>query len=144
MSQWAIRILSALLLAGALLALGMLLHETRQQNQLLQGQLSQAQADVQSRDHLLALYRQRSAHNAELAAQQQSTLTTITSRLQERSTRLHQLERDNETLRNWADTALPESVIRLRQRPALTGAAAYRDWLSASDALPTASGEPQP
>lgn len=144
MSQWAVRILSALLLAGALLALGMLLHATRQQNQLLQDQLSQAQAELQGRDSLLTRYRQRSAHNAELAAQQQATLTTLTRRLQERSTRLHQLERVNEALRNWAATALPEPVIRLRQRPAITGAAAYRDWLSAGDALPAAGSEPPP
>ncbi|EEE6222892.1 LysB family phage lysis regulatory protein, partial [Salmonella enterica subsp. enterica serovar Enteritidis] len=31
---------------------------------------------------------------------------------------------------------LPADIIRLRERPALAGGAAYREWLSQSDAVP--------
>ncbi|HBR2325333.1 TPA: LysB family phage lysis regulatory protein, partial [Klebsiella pneumoniae] len=45
-------------------------------------------------------------------------------------------KRENEDLRRWADTLLPADVIRMRERPALAGGAAYREWLSQSDAVP--------
>ncbi|MGX1905011.1 Rz-like lysis system protein LysB [Enterobacter asburiae] len=49
--------------------------------------------------------------------------------------RIEELKRENEDLRRWADTPLPADIIRLRERPALAGGAAYRQWLSQSDAV---------
>ncbi|KAA0948054.1 LysB family phage lysis regulatory protein [Pseudomonas sp. ANT_H14] len=51
------------------------------------------------------------------------------------------LKRENDELRNWADQPLPDAARRLRERPALTGAAAYRDWLSGRGAVRPA-GDP--
>lgn len=56
--------------------------------------------------------------------------------LHQRQGRIEELKRENEDLRRWADTLLPPDVIRLRERPALTGGAAYREWLSKGDAVP--------
>lgn len=53
---------------------------------------------------------------------------------------VEELKRENEDLRRWADTPLPADIIRLRERPTLTGGAAYRQWLSASDAVSAGSG----
>ncbi|HGD3425593.1 TPA: Rz-like lysis system protein LysB [Enterobacter hormaechei] len=64
------------------------------------------------------------------AAEQTSAL------LRNRQHRIEELKRENEDLRRWADTPLPADVIRLRERPALAGGAAYREWLSQSDAVP--------
>ncbi|MEQ3410080.1 Rz-like lysis system protein LysB [Klebsiella aerogenes] len=64
------------------------------------------------------------------AAEQTSAL------LRNRQHRIEELKRENEDLRRWADTPLPGDVIRLRERPALAGGAAYREWLSQSDAVP--------
>jgi len=36
---------------------------------------------------------------------------------------------------NWAAQPLPAAARRLHQRPAITGAAGYRQWLSSRDAL---------
>lgn len=58
------------------------------------------------------------------------------SLLHQHQNRIEELKRENEDLRRWADTLLPPDVIRLRERPALTGGAAYREWLSKSDAVP--------
>ncbi|XQS16386.1 Rz-like lysis system protein LysB [Citrobacter telavivensis] len=58
------------------------------------------------------------------------------SLLHQRQNRIEELKRENEDLRRWADTLLPPDVIRLRERPAITGGAAYREWLSQSDAMP--------
>ncbi|KUQ41664.1 hypothetical protein AWI16_17815 [Enterobacter ludwigii] len=55
--------------------------------------------------------------------------------LRHRQHRIEELKRENEDLRRWADTPLPADIIRLRERPALAGGAAYREWLSQSDAV---------
>lgn len=58
-----------------------------------------------------------------------------TALLRHRQHRIEELKRENEDLRRWADTALPADIIRLRERPALARGAAYREWLSQSDAV---------
>jgi LysB family phage lysis regulatory protein len=63
------------------------------------------------------------------AAEQTSAL------LRNRQHRIEELKRENEDFRRWADTPLPADIIRLRERPALAGGAAYREWLSQSDAV---------
>ncbi|WNJ80511.1 Rz-like lysis system protein LysB [Cedecea neteri] len=57
--------------------------------------------------------------------------------LRNRQHRIEELKRENEDLRRWADTPLPADIVRLRERPAIAGGAAYREWLSQSDAVPT-------
>lgn len=52
------------------------------------------------------------------------------------------LKRENDELRKWADQPLPDAARRLRERPALTGADAYRDWLSGRDAVRAAGDQP--
>lgn len=59
-----------------------------------------------------------------------------TALLRSRHHRIEELKRENEDLRRWADAPLPADIIRLRERPALAGGAAYREWLSKSDAVP--------
>lgn len=56
--------------------------------------------------------------------------------LRQRQNRIEELKRENEDLRLWADALLPPDVVRLRERPAITGGAAYREWLSKGDAVP--------
>ncbi|MCK7396589.1 Rz-like lysis system protein LysB [Enterobacter bugandensis] len=58
-----------------------------------------------------------------------------TALLRHRQHRIEELKRENEDLRRWADTPLPADIIRLRERPALAGGAAYREWLSESDTV---------
>ena len=59
--------------------------------------------------------------------------------LRSRQNRVGELKRENEDLRRWADNPLPADIIRLRERPAIAGGAAYREWLSRSD--PVSSGK---
>ncbi|HCA9668024.1 TPA: LysB family phage lysis regulatory protein [Klebsiella variicola subsp. variicola] len=56
--------------------------------------------------------------------------------LRSRQRRIEELKRENEDLRRWAYTLLPADIIRMRERPALAGGAAYREWLSQGDAVP--------
>ncbi len=55
---------------------------------------------------------------------------------------IEDLKHENDELRQWADQPLPDAARRLRERPAITGADAYRQWMSGSGALPIASDKP--
>jgi LysB family phage lysis regulatory protein len=55
---------------------------------------------------------------------------------------IEDLKRENSELRQWADQPLPDAARRVRQRPAITGAAAYRDWLSGRGALHPVGDQP--
>lgn len=72
-------------------------------------------------------------------AQLQITTTELRTLLAERQQAIEELTRENQELRDWARQPLPDAARRLRERPALTGAAAYRDWLSGRNALHAAS-----
>ncbi|HAR05716.1 MAG TPA: DUF2570 domain-containing protein [Pseudomonas sp.] len=48
--------------------------------------------------------------------------------------------REDPTHATWADQPLPDAARRMHQRPAITGAAGYRQWLSGRDALHAGSG----
>ena len=69
----------------------------------------------------------------------QTTLRTQTNALRTqlaaRQRAIEELTRENQELRDWARQHLPAAARRLRERPALTGADAYRDWLSRRDAV---------
>lgn len=62
--------------------------------------------------------------------------------LAKRERTVEDLKRENSELRDWAAQPLPDAARRLRERPALTGAAAYRDWLSGRGAVPTTGDQP--
>lgn len=60
--------------------------------------------------------------------------------LRDRQRKIEELKRENQDLRRWSDTALPDPVVRLRQRPALAGGESYREWLSENYPLPAGPG----
>ena len=62
--------------------------------------------------------------------------------LAKREQTIEELKRENSELREWATQLLPDAARRLRERPAITGAAAYRDWLSGRGAMPPAGDQP--
>ncbi|EOI3360762.1 Rz-like lysis system protein LysB [Aeromonas hydrophila] len=81
---------------------------------------------------------------ATTAAKLQSQLGDLSMTAATRADTIKRLKRENDELRTWADRPLPAPVIRLLQRPALTGAADYQAHLSGADPLPTATGQPNP
>lgn len=56
-----------------------------------------------------------------------------------RDQRFKELMNENTEFKRWADARLPDAVIRLQQRPAITGSEDYHTYLSGSDALHPAS-----
>lgn len=69
----------------------------------------------------------------------QNQIATLRTALATRQRDIEELKRENQELRDWADQPLPAAARRLRERPALAGADAYRDWLSRRDAVRAAS-----
>ncbi len=87
-----------------------------------------------------------SALGAERQAQAslRNTQALLRQSLTDRQLQIKDLKRENEELRLWAGQQLPAAARSLRRRPALTGAASYRDWLSGSRALqPAGNGSQQ-
>ncbi|MDE1190144.1 MAG: Rz-like lysis system protein LysB [Pantoea sp.] len=62
--------------------------------------------------------------------------------LRDRQRTIEELKRENEEFRRWAGASLPDAVIRLRQRPALTGGQSYREWMSQNHPVPPGTGRP--
>ncbi len=61
--------------------------------------------------------------------------------LAKRELTIEALKRENADLRNWAAQLLPDAR-RLRERPAFTGADAYRQWLSGRGAVHATGDQP--
>jgi LysB family phage lysis regulatory protein len=81
---------------------------------------------------------EKERQRAALAATQQQLERTLA----DRTATIRRLQRENDELRQWADQPLPEPVARLRERPALTGATAYQQYLRNTGALPAVSERP--
>lgn len=62
--------------------------------------------------------------------------------LAKREFTIEALKRENADLRDWAAQLLPDAARRLRERPAITGANAYRQWLSGRGAVRSAGDQP--
>ncbi len=130
-----------------LLAIALLIWGSYQQSQAAQ---ARATADAAH----IATLEQRSARQAQtiinlgadIAAQRlaQQTLQNNRADLQQANA-THQVQK-KETVRNdppaqnWAAQPLPALTRRLHQRPAITGTAGYRAFLSGRDALHPATG----
>ncbi|CNF41178.1 putative regulatory protein [Yersinia rohdei] len=95
----------------------------------------QAAETASKNGQLIALALTANANN-QAQAQLRQQVASADHLLAQRNSQIKRLYRENETLRRWADTPLPDDIIRLRQRPAITGAANYRQWLSESHTLP--------
>lgn len=78
----------------------------------------------------------------------QARLLTLQRELRQglahRQRTLERLTHENAKLRHWTAQPLPDPARRMRERPALTGADAYRKWLSGGDPLPATTNAPDP
>lgn len=113
---------------------------------------AQMRADLAS--ERLQTAQQRNANQAatitrltsEVAAQrldQQALQQTIAGLHQAHATdqlKKKERRREDPTHATWAAQPLPDAARRLHERPAITGAAGYRQWLSGRDALHAGPG----
>lgn len=101
----------------------------------------QQQAEQRNTRQAAVIVAQEQALGAERAAQASLREQQVQLRqaLAARQITIEGLKRENAELREWADQPLPAAARRLRERPAITGAAGYQHWLSRRDALPAAA-----
>lgn len=113
---------------------------------------AQARADLAS--ERLQTVQQRNARQAatitrltgELAAQRldqlalQQTLSDLRQAHATDQLKKKERRREDPTHATWAAQPLPDAARRLHERPAITGAAGYRQWLSGRDALHAGPG----
>lgn len=125
---------------GALLVTtGVQTHRLAEARQAL---IDQQAAETASKNgQLIALALTANANN-QAQAQLRQQVASADQLLAQRNSQIKRLYRENEALRRWADTPLPDDIIRLRRRPALTGAADYRQWLSEGHGVPVSGGQP--
>ncbi|MGY1917824.1 Rz-like lysis system protein LysB [Pseudomonas tolaasii] len=132
-------------------ALGLLIWVQETRIDVAEGKTEQAQdaaktarddadRNLKTANTLTDILRQERDEQSNLRAQQDQLRLSLAKR--ERT--IEELKLENDDLRKWADQPLPDAARRLRERPAITGAAAYRDWLSGRGAVPpTGDRSPQ-
>jgi len=98
----------------------------------------------QSKDSTINTLKTELDAQANATAKLQGQLDQLAQSAATRADTIKRLKRENAELRTWADRPLPDPVIRLLQRPAITGAADYQAHLSGPDTLPAASGQSDP
>ena len=86
-----------------------------------------AQETVGRRDATIADMQKKEREHTTALAQLEAKRDRIAASLAQTETDFEALKHENEALRAWADGALPDDVVRLYSRPAITGA---DDWLA--------------
>lgn len=128
---------SALLSALALLLWGSYQRIEAEQGRtaLAQEKLTTVNARVERDATTITTLRTNLADERQAQTKLQQTGQDLRRELDIRKQQIKELKRENAELREWAAAQLPVAARRLRQRPAITGAGAYRDWLSGRNAL---------
>ncbi|SFB30743.1 phage lysis regulatory protein, LysB family [Azotobacter beijerinckii] len=104
-----------------------------------------AQQATEQRDQLA---RQTTTLAADLAKERaaqaglRATQDDLRAVLARRQSQLEDLKHENQELRDWAARPLPDAARRLLERPALTGADAYRERLPGGGAMPAVAEQP--
>ena len=125
--------------AALLLASGVQTYRLSEARQVV---IDQQAAEAASKNGQLITLALTANANNQAQAQLRQQVASTDQLLAQRNSQIKRLYRENETLRRWADTPLPDDIIRLRQRPAFTGAADYRQWLSEGHSLPVSGSQP--
>jgi len=86
-----------------------------------------AQETVGRRDATIADMQKKEREHTTALAQLEAKRDRIAASLAQTETDFETLKHENEALRAWADSPLPDDVVRLYSRPAITGA---DDWLA--------------
>ena len=98
----------------------------------------QARQAIADRDATITQLRALSAAQARFTAQLGQERDGIRGALNSREIQMRKLQDENANIRAWAAGPVPGDVVRLRDHGTLSGAAAYRQFLSGSAALPAA------
>lgn len=128
-------------LVGALISLAMIAWGQHQALSVTREQLAAERATVKGQANVIKIMEANAQLNAQDSAELTKTLQQVQALAGEGRQIWETLRRENQEFKSWAESALPADVIRLRSRPAITGAAGYQSWLQQSHGL-HAAGQP--
>ena len=129
MSLWVITVLG-------LLALGGYNHRLSSQLESANRIVGTLSAGIESRDAAIARLRDESAEREKSELALRISLGDASTVARNREVKMQRLIAENETLKSWFNTALPDAVVRLQQRPAFASANDYLRWVSEGSKLP--------
>ena len=125
----------------ALTMAGVIYQQQERLSKLQQTQGSMLQSLTQTSQSYFDL-KQLSAENQQAQAELRTQLASVKSTSQYRKNKIEELKSELSDVKAWADTLLPDAIRRLHQRPAISGSAEYRRWLSARDPVPVTREQP--
>jgi LysB family phage lysis regulatory protein len=140
----AVRVLMALAAVLAVLAAFWYVQSLRADLETAKQAEQTARQGNTDRDATIRELRLYERKNAEARARLEADQTGIRSNLATRELLIRDLQNENKELRDWSAVRLPGVVIGLRDHPAITGAAAYRERMRGGDALHTSGGGGEP
>lgn len=111
-------------------------------NKLLNEQLGTANTKVSAQQTIIETLELTQKQNEKAHAALLGNIATTKNLLTKHEQTIRTLEQENETLKTWSNTRLPDPVIVMRRREAITGSEAYRNWLSSRDAMPITGNQP--
>lgn len=136
---------------GGLVALAVLLagntalqklDAAKAENIRLSEKLDQAERDTKAANSVAFEFEKNLKIERELQATLQKQQSSLCTQLANSNLLLEKLKRENKELSDWAINGLPAAVKWLRERPAITGAADYQNWLSSRNGLHPDSDQP--
>lgn len=125
----------------ALTMAGVIYQQQERLSKLQQTQGSMLQSLTQTSQSYFDL-KQLSAENQQAQAELRTQLASVKSTSQYRKNKIEELKRELSDVKAWADDVLPDAIRRLHQRPAISGSAEYRRWLSTRDPVPVTREQP--
>lgn len=132
-------IMAAVLLFGALLQ-SWRLDKAQQMVTDLRSDIAALNQAVEEKKQQIITLNETAKENDRYQASLQQQIEVLTAGVAAKNHRIKELINENAELKRWADTPLPAGIIRLQQRPSITGAAGYHAYLSQHHPLSAASG----
>ncbi|TFW71520.1 hypothetical protein C3Y98_05330 [Methylotenera oryzisoli] len=133
------------LIITSVAAVGILAYKNKSltgDNNLLTVERNAAKAQVNAQQEIITQITTREKENQAAHSNLIAQLSTTKNLLTKHEQTIRTLEQENEQIKTWSNTRLPDPVISLRQHPTFTGSQDYRNWLSERDALPITSLQP--
>lgn len=140
MNSIALRVLMALAAVLAALAAFWYVQSLRAELETAQLNEKTARQGIADRDDAIKQLRDDAREKDHAREKLESDRNGIRSNLATRELMIRELQNENKELRDWSSVRLPGVVIGMRDHPALTGAAAYRERMRQGDALHAAGG----
>ena len=135
MSTIASRLIACLVAALALVGAWFYVQALRGDLAAAQDTARTAQETVDRRDATIAQLQKTEREHARQLAQLERTRQGVAADLAARETELEALKHESETVRAWADGAIPDDVVRLYTSPALTGTADLLSTMRAGNGM---------